>query len=160
MEYREIGTKNLRHIWSVLCSNSVLNADNNNLNLNNLVERLTFPIKAEMKKSKEASKATGYMMSVELEVVSRFKKETDEAMAFEIKFDFVNSQGAIIASLPPNKFGIQKEIKSMRIRSKINAIPVDQSGEFTIVVLIKEAGQSQFTEVDRIPLDIVLKDEN
>src|SRR3989344_4716824 len=158
MEYREIGTKNIRHLWSVLCSSSVLSADTNNLSLNNLIERITIPISKEQSNQRNDKAAKGYIIPIEFEVVSRFLKTTDQALALELKFDIVNPQGAILVSLPPNNFGIQKGIKNLRLRTKITPLPVDQSGEFTIVVLIKEAGESQFSEVDRIPLEVILKE--
>ncbi|MDR3570841.1 MAG: hypothetical protein P4L81_01425 [Candidatus Pacebacteria bacterium] len=159
MNFKEIGTKNLRHLFSVLCSSSVLSADTNNLSLNNLIEKFTVQITKEMLEQKRLENANGYAFPFEFEIISRFSKKIDDPVAFEIKYEFVNPKGNTIAELPPNNFGIQKGIKSIRIRSKFSPLPVDDSGEYTIVVLIKEAGEEGFTEVDRIPLEINLESE-
>lgn len=157
MKYNTNGTKNLRHVWSVLCSSSVLDADSNNLSLNNLVEKLTFHVTKEVELEKKKAGATGYLMSVQLELVTRFYKITEEAVAFEIKMDVINAKGKLMGSVNPNNFGIKSGIKNMRIRTKLNQLPTDeQGGDYTLSILVKEAGESEFTEVDQIPLEIVL----
>jgi len=157
MTYKENGTKNLKHIWSVLCSSSVLDQDTNNLSLNNLVEQVSIKLSKEDMEKKKKEKTKGFAVPIQLQVVTRIMKRVqDSSLAFELKLDLVNPEGKIVNSMKPVNIALKKGLKNIRVRNNIPVLFVDKEGEYTIIVSIKEAGESKFTEVDRVPLDIII----
>lgn len=161
MEFKEVSTKSIRHLWSVICSSSVLNADNNNLSLNNLIEKLTIPVTKEMVAGREKAGAKGYAIGgVPLEIVTRLQKKVSAPVTVDLRFDFINPKGVILAAMPANSFVIQKDIRSFRIRSNMSPIPLDVSGEYTIEVHLREKGDKDFILADRIPVDVTLNEVN
>jgi len=158
MKYKENGTKNLRHIWSVLCSSSVLDQDTNNLSLNNVVEQLNVDISEEDLRKKEAEKSEGFAVNVQLQLVTRIaKKIQNKSMVVNLKFDILNPESKVVGSMTTGDIAMKKELKNLRFRNNIPTLPIDKDGVYTIAVLLKEAGESQFTEVDRVPLDVIVK---
>jgi hypothetical protein len=157
MTYKENGTKNLKHIWSVLCSSSVLDQDTNNLSLNNLVEQVSIKLSKEDIEKKKKEKTKGFAVPIQLQVVTRIMKMVKESsLAFELKLDLVNPDGEIVNSMKPVNIALKKGLKNIRVRNNIPVLFVDKEGEYMIIVSIKEAGESKFTEVDRVPLDVVI----
>lgn len=141
----------------MLCTSSVLDADNNNLTLNNLIEQINVSISNEDLARKQAENSRGYVVPIQVEITSRLRKLREEVLAFDLKFEFLNPKKEIIVSLPPTSYGIKKEVKNIRIRSKISPLPFDQNGEYTFAVYLKESGDSDFVKVDEIPLEVNLK---
>ncbi len=155
MTYKENGTKNLKHIWSVLCGSSVLDQDTNNLTLNNLIEQVSIKLSKEDVEKKEKEKTKGFAVPVQMQVVVRIMKTAQDVnLAFELKLDLINPSGEIVNSMNPINIALKKGLKNVRVRNNIPVLFVDKEGEYIIVVSIKEAGESKFTEVDRVPLDV------
>lgn len=157
MKYQEIGTKNLRHAWSILCTSSTLDQETNNLSLNNLIEQLNVNIGKEDAKKKSEDGSQGYMIPVQLEVITRvIKRDPQMNLAFEIKIDLLDPSNKVLASHSPGTIGLKNGVKNMRIRSRLPGFPVTAPGTYTLSVQLKEAGESEYTEVDRLPLDVSL----
>ncbi len=157
MKYKENGTKNLKHIWSVLCSSSIVDQDTNNLSLNSLIEQISIKISKEDVEKKETEKSKGFAVNIPLQVVTRIMKKVPESsLSFKLKLDLLNPDGQIIDSMKPIDITLKKELKNLRVRNNISTLLVDKEGTYTIVISLKETGEVKFTEVDRLPLDVVI----
>lgn len=155
MEFKEVGTKNIRYIWSVLCNSSMLDSETQNLTINNIVEQITISIPKEMVERKGAEKSNGYVVPAPLHIVTRVKKILqNQDVSFDIKFEEINPEGKTLNSTSSARFDIKKPFKTFRVRTNYTPLLIDKSGEYTIRVLLKESTESDFIEVDRIPLEV------
>ncbi len=157
MEFKEIGTKNLRHVWSLLCSSSVTDQTTNNMSVTNLIEQLNVKVDKEHVEGKQREGTQGYIIATQMEVVSRFMKKTPQnALAFEMKIDFIDPDNKVVAQYPATTFGLKAGVKNVRMRTLIPQLPVTRTGAYCFRVQVKESGDSDYVEVDRIPLDVNL----
>lgn len=155
----KIENKKYRHIWSVLCSHSVLDQDSNNLSLFNLLERVTFfPPKNQLTDIKKQMGLGKLMAPFNFEIVSRIKKNTEKTIAVDIETIIVDPQKVEVGKFQ-KRVDLKKEIKNMRFRNKFGSIPFTKNGEYEFLIYMKEQNEKEFSQVASIPLEIELKFE-
>jgi hypothetical protein len=154
--------KNLpfHHVWTIICSRASIDADNNNVSLFNLIERLTFTVTDEMQKQVKGQNKKGVLFPIEFEMVSRFRRSTTEKVDFfDTRFRVENSESETIASID-RKMAVKSEIKNLRIRTQFTQFPAIVSGVYWFVTEAKKVEDASFQELNRIPLDVIVKFEN
>jgi Tfp pilus assembly protein PilX len=108
-----------------------------------------------MVEKRNTEKTNGYAIPVQLHIVTKVKKNSsDKDLSLDIKFEEVNPEGKTVNSSSAARFEIKKQFKTFRVRVNYTPLLIDKSGEYTIRVLIKESDENNFTEVDRIPLEV------
>lgn len=144
------------HVWSLICSNSLLDQQSNNLSLINTIEKFTITIpKEEMLKVKEKG-ANGFLFPVNFEIVSRFiKNEVNKATFFDLRIKLINPDEKTVLT-SDKKYALEKDKKNLRVRNRFNTFPVSKSGDYFFIVEIKDIDTSRYIEVAMIPLEIVL----
>jgi|SRR3989344_3562664 len=154
--------KKIKHIWSLVCSNSLLDGKTNNLSLFNLVEKLTLTVpKTEMDKAKKTG-AQGFLFPLGLEIMSRFYRQDNGETAFDYRLRFVNPEGKTIFN-SERKIAVKKHIRNLRVGTNVKAWPISGSGDYTLVVEAKEVSENRYEEIASIPLEVdlvVKKEEN
>lgn len=147
----------IKHVWSVLCSNSVVDKDTNNISLNNTIEKLTITVpKGVLEKAKEA-KEDGFTFEFPHQIVTMFSRaDSSIENAIDLKLEFVNPEG-LITSKSERKIGIQKGIKNVRIRDLAEALPLSTSGDYCIRVYYKVVSEPDFNLATELPLEIVIE---
>ncbi len=157
MEFRENGTQNVRHVWSVLCNSSILDAETQNLTINNVLENFGINIAKELVEKKNADKTSGYAVQANLHIVSKLmKKISNKDIDLELKYQEVDPDGKVLHTVPVQRIEFKKQYKNLRLRTNFAPLLVNQSGDYYIRVLLKELDESDFIEVDRIPFDVNL----
>ncbi len=142
--------------WALLCSQSVVDNHSNNLSLFNLIEQIKF--EGEVKdKTQSFNSEDGEMIPVLIELVSRFRKlsNADEVLKLECEVDFTDPVGKKMTSFK-NELLLDKGIQNLRMRFGIAGLKVTKSGIYNFTIKIKEGNDVSYTEVTKVPLEIVL----
>jgi len=142
---------NIKHVWSVLCKESVINQDDNNISIHGVLEELTVflsPIKETGKLPEKFSIPMNY------EIVSMWERNKEVELAkAEIEYIFVDSENKeLLKSTQIIK--IPKTSRRNRSRMKIAGMPLTKAGDYTFKVKIKEEGTSAFRLVAELPLEV------
>jgi hypothetical protein len=160
MEFKENSTENVRYIWSVLCTSSILDSDTQNLTINNVLESVSINVKKETVEKRNTNKTAGYAVAANLHIVSKLIKKTpNKDVTLELKFEEVDPDGKTLSSTIPQKIDFKRQYKNLRWRTNFTPLLVNRSGDYHIRVLLKESDDSEFIEVDRIPLELKLNEE-
>ena len=155
---KKIGS--VEHVWSLICSRSTIDSETNNLSLFNVIERITVNIPVEAIEKAKISKAKGFLTQIDFEVVSRFRKITEnKIVAFDVRLRLLSPDSRILMTSVEQRIAMREGIKNMRVRNRFNSLPVEKSGDYMIVVDIKEVEEAHYAEVGRIPLEILVNIE-
>lgn len=153
------------HVWSVLCTKAVIDKDTNLITLVDAVEELTVEVSVlkitpggtEGLPAAEVPAEVWSTLPVNIEIVSlwlRRNPDEPERAAARIMLEKPNAE--------PHDFGkvfdvdLSGEFKRLRTRVRISGFPAKESGRYIMSVQLQQAGQSEWDEVARLPLDIVL----
>ena len=141
----------IKHLWSILCKESVINQDDNILHINGVLEELIITLTpSKLKKGKLPDKIS---IPINYEVVSYWYREKAEKQI---------TQKIRYALFDPDKkqlFSTEKEVqiptqtKRFRSRMKISGFPVTKQGIYYIKVDVKNKG-SKYTNLTELPIDI------
>jgi hypothetical protein len=129
----------IKHIWSIVCSNSIIDSDFNNISLINVIEQLQI----------EATPLKGGVLPIHLELVSLWVRENLEvAVEGNSRISFLSPSGKILTS---------KEIpiglnEKERIRNRLiyEGLPIEEPGTHIFKIEIQSDGE--WVEVSSIPL--------
>lgn len=149
--------KSIEHVWSIICSSSILDSETNNLTLSNLIEKITIDIpEDELKKIKEA-KSEGILFPMNFEVVSRFRKidKDKDVPPFSYQIVMQNPEGKTMLSSNEQQINFPKGIYNMRVRTRLNQLPIQKTGDYFISIQTKDSGSDKFEEVYLIPLEMI-----
>jgi len=132
----------ITHVWSVLCGQSVINSDNNQISLLNLMEQLD--INSVTKNAKDLEKEIN--VPIAYEVVSFWVKldEVKQLKGF-VDLSVINPDN-VEKHLFSNKFEMSPAIKRLRTRFKINGLVVKDNGIYTFVVKYRENEEDKSKE--------------
>ncbi len=149
--------EDIKHIWSIICSQSTIDSETNNLTLVNVIEKITVNVlPADIDKMK-ADGAKGFMLPAQLEVTSFFKKQDEKKVGvFDMRVRMTNPVGETMITSLPQKIGLKEGVKNIRIRNRFAGIPVEKTGEYSFVVDLKDISETEYAEVGRIPLDVIV----
>lgn len=144
---------NIKHIWSVLCRESLINKDDNVISLYGVLEQLTVSINSK----KDGKSPAKINIPINYEVVSFWIKEkgleTEVKADVEIKLlDPLNQE--IIKTI--QKLVIPENVNRFRSRMKISGIPITKEGNYTFQVSKKEKDEQDFKLVSELPLEVKL----
>lgn len=142
--------------WAVLCSQSLVDNQSNNISLLNVIEQIKF--EGEVKdKSKQFNTEEGEMIPVSMELVSRFRKLTspDEVLKLECEVDFIDPNNKKLATFN-NELLLDTGIQNLRMRFGIAGLKVTKSGLYNFSIKLKNSGSKTYTEVTKVPLEVIL----
>ncbi len=133
----------IEHVWSVLCSRSVIDQDSNNVSIQNVIEEI------EVVGEPEA----GALLSVRLEVTSLWITSTPEGRGCgKIRVTFTSPSGQVAE---PFLFDLNlSNTERSRTRMRFQGIPATESGRHYFKVELLEDGVDEWRQVAAIPLTI------
>ena len=135
----------IRHIWSVLCSHSVIDKDTNNVSIHNVIEQISIHGEPQ---------ADGFL-SMPFEIISLWTRDLsntpidgserislitpsgDESVAAEVELDLT-------------------KVERHRHRVKFSGLPVVEEGNYYFKVESKY-GDTEWNEVARLPLKVLFE---
>ena len=142
----------ITHIWSVLCGQSIINSDNNQISLLNVMER--FEINAVVQNSKD------------------FEKDINIAVAYEVVSFWINSsedkevKGIVDISVKTQimKKDIYSQLNLLFLQTpkdfeqglKSQGFVVKGSGIYNFIIKFRETEKDEPKEVTILPLEVVV----
>ena|SRR3989344_5054479 len=144
----------MKHIWSVLCLNSIIDKETNNLSIFNILEKLTI----ESDTQKFNLNGERRIVPIQYELITlwnRGAKNLKEEKA-ETRTEMWGPDNKLLQETT-EQVVIAKEHRATRIVRKFNGFPIiDQQGEYVFKIKIKEGSSSDFKIIAEIPVEIVI----
>ena len=142
----------IRHIWSVICKESIINQDNNALSLMNIFEGFEIVMKKDVPKNPEI------IIPVEYEIVSMLRKDSkNEEKGVYLKASLFDPSGKEIIksieasiTMPKDKFNFRHRIKSFGFK-------ITTQGEYKVVIELKQGEKQNFEKVAELSINITIK---
>lgn len=138
----------IRHVWSVLCSQSVTDQQTNNISLFNVIEQI------EATLAKSIPQGVLPPAPLPLELVSLWERvEADDQTVGTAVVDVLDASGNRIGG---REMGIDVTAhRRCRTRLILTGIPITGSGRYTVQVAQRSDDEGQ-NLVAEIPLDVTL----
>ena len=133
----------IRHIWSVICMQAVIDKDTNLISLINVVEQLNIPEKPSPEK----------VVGFNLEMVSYWVRESPNVSEkAKGRVLFVSPSGLILKSID---YEIDlSTYERLRSRSRIVNFPAPESGQYMFKVEFSSEKAKKWKQVASVPLQI------
>lgn len=142
---------NIKHIWSVLCKESVINKDDNNISIHGVLEQLSVFL-SPIKETGKLPEKFGVPMNYEIVSMWQRNKDVESAKA-EIEYIFIDPENKELLK-STQVIEIPKASKRHRSRMKITGMPLSSEGDYVFQVKIKEKGENTFRLVTKLPLEV------
>ncbi len=139
---------NIKHIWSVLCKESIINQDDNNISLNGVLEELTVFLTSTEKLPEK------FALPINYEIVSMWQRNPDvDSVKADIEYIFIDpDKNELLKNT--QSIEIPKTSRRHRSRMKIAGMPLTKEGDYTLQVRVKEEGSDKSHVVAELPLEI------
>lgn len=147
----------IKHIWSVLCKESVINQDDNNISIHGVLEQLSVFL-SPIKETGKLPEKFGIPMNYEIVSMWQRNKEIESAKA-EIEYIFVDSENRELLKTT-QMIEIPKTSRRFRSRMKITGMPLAKEGDYVFKVKIKEEESDAFRLVAELPLEVKINLQN
>lgn len=141
----------IKHIWSVLCSNSSIDQTTNNVSLFNVIEQIELTKKSGSEFNEDVEKGIG----INLELITLWQK-TGRQTSFEHFVEFVDPIGKVLNEIK-FPFNFPEKVKRFRANLKIQGLKITKGGEYNFRISVKEESQTKFTKIHELPLLIEVK---
>lgn len=144
-----IPINNMNHIWSVLCQNTQIDIDTNNLSITNVLEQLVISVDPK-------NIQTNQIINVPLtyEIVSLWsKEESEKSVHAEIILEIVDPKGNVLKSFS-QKSEMPETMKRLRTRFKIQGLGLTMSGFYKFIIKVKEQNKKNLRQVAEVPLEV------
>lgn len=142
----------IKHIWSVLCKESIINKDDNLISIHGTLEELNVSLTSIDASSNKLPEKLSVPFNYE--IVSFWVKENKEKLAkAQIQYSLVSPEGKELFNKIQD-MEMSVNIKRFRSRMKIMGFPVTREGDYNFRVKIKEAGLGDFQLVAELPLEV------
>lgn len=140
----------IEHVWSILCSRSVIDRDSNVISLHEVVEKISLAGPA-------VPPPEGATIPLQAELVSFWSRQDVTAPArAEGRFRFIGPGGR---EIDQQEFQIDLTVyHRLRHRARILGLKFYQPGLHHFVVEVATDAQ-QWSQVARVPLDIEIRNE-
>ncbi len=139
----------MKHIWSVLCTRTVIDINTNSLSMQNCFDEININIiKDEMRENKKM------LVPVQFEIIHLlFDEKIDEIREPEIKIELYDPKGENVGNFS-QKVMFPKQKRRLRIRTIMNNLPITTEGVYNFIIKLKKTSQGKHEKVTEIPLDI------
>jgi len=145
----------VKHIWSILCKESVVNQDDNLISIYGVLEELNVSLTTKNARSNKLPEKVGIPINYEI-VCLWFKKNTQELASAQIEYSLISPEGKELIK-NTQSMEIPVNIRRFRSRMKISGLPLTINGDYFFKVKIKESGDKNFKLVSKLPLEVKIK---
>lgn len=143
----------LKHVWSILCSKSIIDKDTNNISIIDAFEQLS--VNAKIPPEHKNNPVINIPINFELTTLW-VKEEREQTVKADIEIDVFNPKGEKAKSFT-NKLEVPNNLKRIRSRLKIIGFGLTTSGVYTFKVKLKEEKQDKYKIVAELPLEVNIK---
>ena len=151
---------NIQHTWSLVCTQSSIDNESNNVSIHNVIEKVTFNIpKSEFAKAQEA-KAQGILLAHQFEILTHFhRKDVSEPEIFFYRVSMVNPKGVTMITNEEMEVRFAQNTKNVRIRSRFNSLPIEEPGDYGFKIEVKSDKEEELKTVYTVPIELALNIE-
>lgn len=143
----------IKHIWSIICKESITNQDDNLISLIGVLEKLNSvitPIKGKYKKGDKLA------IPFNFELINFWTKDEGKELNLNIKVEIVDPNSKVIAT-STNSSPFPTKINRLRTRMKIQGLPVTENGRYNFRVSYSVGEKTKFVVVAELPLDVTFE---
>lgn len=140
----------IKHIWSILCKESITNQEDNLISLIGLLEELNSVVTPLTGKYKKGDKVA---IPFNFELINFWIKDEEEEIKLNIKIEIIDPSRKVLAT-SVNSSPFPAKMKRLRTRMKIQGLPVTENGRYTFKVSNSLGEESKFVIVSELPLDV------
>lgn len=140
----------MRHIWSILCTKSVIDKASNNVSLFEIIEEIHLPpeIREVEQKNIEAIAAMPFDW-----VTLWVRSKVDEPESGNVKDMIVSPSGKIIVV---KEYGVELyKHKRSRITRRIPMPPSNKTGVYGFRTYVKDERRNIWRKVAEVPLEVI-----
>ncbi len=146
---------NVKHIWSVLCKESIVNQDDNLISLIGILEEINSVMTPLDKNYKKADK---FIIPFNYELVNYWIKNVSKEVRLDVKVEILDPNAKQLSeSLNTSVF--PENSKRLRTRFKIQGIPVTENGRYSVRISMKEDEDKIYKVITELPLDVKFRIE-
>lgn len=146
----------IKHIWSVLCKESTINQEDNNLSIRDVFEALQVGLKPNPENPPKNDGKLEAVVPIPYEVTTLIARtDNEEETKVETEVVVFDPKGLEIGRHTHN-FTIPKGKRRMRIRMKNTGLRIRESGDYIFKVSLREEDQKLFKTVAELPLEVVV----
>lgn len=139
----------VKHIWSVLCKESVVNQENNALSLMNIFEGLQVEVKEDAPKDLQIN------IPIQYEIVTLLKKDKkDTQEKVTLKVSLIDPNGILLTEPITIPIELKKGMLNHRHRLKNFGIKITVPGEYKFIVEMKSKQGEDYKIASLIPLEV------
>lgn len=138
----------MKHIWTVLCQNSVIDQQTNNLSIHNCIEALSLSLDERYQKEAMVT------IPVEFQMVSYWKREQDEVgdLQGDLRMDVLDPRKIVLSSYA-TAFIMKSEFNKTRNRWTIQGLQISATGDYTLLVY-KKTPSGEYGLIAELPLEV------
>jgi len=135
----------MKHNWSIICQESIIDQETNRISLINNLEQLNL--------SKENF---GKDLPISFEVISYFTEvETSKEKEIETLIKVVDPQNNQIKEIKPPKVKVPEKFGRFRLRNKIHGMPISTPGMYKFLLSIK-VDNGKFNNMAELGVEVLL----
>lgn len=138
----------VKHIWSILCKESVINQETNAISLLNVFEGFQVSV------GKDAPNNQELVIPAEYEIVSLLRKESKVEETISLRVSLFNPENKMIAEPVITQLTIPKDRNNHRHRVKSFGFKITKQGTYKFIVEIKQRDSKEFSMVSELPVDV------
>ena len=146
---KNLSLVHIEEIWSVLCSNAIVDQNSHNVTLSNVLERVNITKASLPSGLKESDKI---FLPMPFQVVVLLRKIGQAEFIGDIRSEIVDPTGEILA-YNENAMAFQAEKDRMRIIMNYQGIPIGKAGYYDVRILLRPK-EGQYEKISEIPLEV------
>lgn len=143
----------IKHIWSIICRESIINQDDNVISILGVLEELTSNLTPIGPKLPMPEKIN---IPFNFEIVNYWTKDSSEAVKIQIKTAVIDPEGTELSSII-NESVFPAGVKKLRSRLKAQGLSVTKSGGYHFRISVKTDGEKDYKLAAELPLSINIK---
>ncbi|HVQ44710.1 MAG TPA: hypothetical protein VMT30_07145 [Candidatus Saccharimonadia bacterium] len=136
----------IRHLWSILATQSSVDQQTNNLSIFDVMEELTVQLPVDAK--------LPAVVPLKHTIVSLWQKERGKEVNFELRIEIVGPNGNKLGEIV-QKIKTLPQHRRMRTITQMETFPLVGAGEYTFKVFTSESDTVR-TLQSELPLDIII----
>ncbi|MEX2054533.1 MAG: hypothetical protein WD883_03280 [Candidatus Colwellbacteria bacterium] len=149
-----IKLKTINNNWNILCEKSVIDADSNNLSLNNIVEEIQIEIPKD--KLSAAEEVKRVLFKCELITHWSREKETSKDIPFGLKIEELGPENNTLNSME-HEAVFPKGKRRLRHRIKMDGFLVKEPGKYAFKISAREGKSDTYSLIGEVPIDVRFK---
>src|SRR5205809_999186 len=142
----------MQHLWSILSKKSVIDSMTNNISIMDVIDE----VKVDLTLPKNLGEIKNIGIPVEFEITSLWYRETpNDELPFYFRIEFYDPSGNIL-NVFESPIAFQKDKKRLRSQSKIQGLPINDSGVYKFIINFKEKDTENYQKVAELPIDVIV----